>query len=208
MLGPPWHPAPPAYMLHGRRLAIATPSTVALAKSLLVAEKKPILGAVSVILDLSVDRGAVLELLVDPDQPATSQKLVEEVADMLVLHCTGWNRWVLERLWRASFDAWPMIGGRLLADGVDPADMPISQASAALYATWQAIHRHNPDGWKKWTDKLFRDPPRQVRRMVERANAEQAEADFAAVQAMMGTAATSPDTSSEDTPPSDKLDGR
>ena len=193
-------------MLHGRRFAVATPSTVTLAKSLIVAEKKPILGAVSVILDLTVDRGLLFEVLLDPGMPPTSQRLVEEVADDLVLHCTGWNRWVLERLWRKSFDAWPMVGGRLLADGVDPAALPISQASSALYATWMAVHRQNADGWKKWASELFREPPRQVRRQVERANAEQAAADFAAVQAMMGAIDTTR-TPPGDASSSDKVDG-
>lgn len=190
MLGPPWHKAPPAYSLHGRRLRTATPSTVALAQALQV--ERPILGAVSVLLELTDDRGLLMELLLDPGRPRVDRRLIDEVADDVMLACTGWHRWTAQRLWERTLGAWPMIGGRLLADGVDVAELPFSQASAAVYATWLDAYRRAPDEWRKWQDGLFREPPRKIRRDIERASAQQAEEDFAAMQAMMAQSDPTP----------------
>ncbi|MFT4086129.1 MAG: hypothetical protein QM658_03090 [Gordonia sp. (in: high G+C Gram-positive bacteria)] len=191
MLGPPWEPAPSAWSLHGRRLATAPPDTVRFTRALQIAERRPILGAVNVCLEVTAlqDRVDLMGLLLDPARPPVSRRQIDRIADDLCLHVTGWQRWILERLWRNTFEAWPLVGGRLLADGVDVAAMPVAAASAAVFATWRHRFEHDGDAWRKWSDALVREPPRKIRRDIEESAAGQAEADFAAAQALMQDAA-------------------
>lgn len=186
MLGPPWRPAPAAWSLDGARLALITPPTPGLVRALLLADDDPVLGAVSILTEVTApsDRGKLMRALLDPEAPPLRGRTVALIADDLVYAVTGWRRWTLARLWAHTLGGWSIIGGRLIAAGVDVAALPIPDASAAVYATWHQLYR-DPDAWQRFDDGLQREPARHVRRVIEEQDAAQAEAAFAAAQAMV-----------------------
>ena len=197
MYGPPWRHTAPAWALDGQRYGLVVPDTVRFTRALQVAEHNPVVGAVNIALAVTAptDTVRLMGRLLDIEGPRLTRHVIDRVADDLTMEVTGWRRWTLQRLWDQTFDAWPLIGGRLIAAGVDIADLSVGDASAALYSTWAHLYSQAPEAWKKMSDALHRAPPRHLQRTIEESSEEDVEADFEAVQsfaAVQGGEATPP----------------
>lgn len=192
MLGPPWRPAPAAWSLDGVRYPTREPGVVEFARALQVElggehGREPILGAIHVILSVTAEshHPALFRRILHPDAPPLTRYRMEIIADDLTERVTGWTRWSLQRIWNQTMGSWALIDGRLQARGVDMTTLSFTQATHAAYATLADLYIQDKDAWKKWSDDLYRLPPRQVEREIREQSAREAQEQFEQAQALL-----------------------
>ena len=174
----------PAIRVDGRVLQVAAPDRTAaelapllLWDDLIVDNPLPYLFA---SLPRAQDRIWVAGRILDRRRPLTVAVL-HRITDALVHDHTRWRRWEAKFLWTSAYGMWHEVDGDLQARGVNIADMPLGQATNAIFGTLRGWYQQRESkDYEQFQRDLKRKPPRVVRAEIEDATdddfAEDAEA--------------------------------
>lgn len=187
--GPPWFDASPGLVIDGRVMRVREPSTPELVRALLVpptAYADPSgLAVVLACLPAEADRAFVFGRTIGDEAEALTLTQLQFIADELVemYGGGGLKRWSIEHLWRRTMEAWPFADGELQMAGIDVLSMPFSRATAAVWAMWRRVLRHNEQEMERLTREMEKPPMRVIE-----AEEELPDTGFLAVEAMWGKA--------------------
>ncbi|WP_353107835.1 hypothetical protein [Gordonia sp. (in: high G+C Gram-positive bacteria)] len=167
-LAAPWIIGPALWALDGHPMRVHQPTTAGLVRVLLSGGKDhdPVSGLWTTIECTDPrDHPCIIEHIYSGDLMLTT---LEDIADALVEHITGWKRWEALHVWEHTMGAWPAIDGDLLGNGVDIASLPPGRATNAVYAWWRRLLGRDEKAWKKFEKDMRHEPRRVIKREADK----------------------------------------
>lgn len=162
MLGPDW------WALDGQRMRVAVPSTPVLVRLLLSGGKRNSDAAGLWVTFGLTDPRDVSTIIAGIYNGSVTIDDLQDIADALVLHLTGWNRWEAEHVWKFTIGTWEAVDGDLLSAGVDLSTLAPGRATNAAYSWWRRLYANDEKAWKKFEKEMRHEPRRVIRREAEK----------------------------------------
>lgn len=161
-LGAPWVRSPDWWSLDGTPIRVHVPETTSLVMALSLPDDRGAGLWTTLALTDELDQWKVVSAVIDAG-PAID-RILDDVADLLVEKITGWKRWEAAHVWQQTLGAWSIIDGDLTAQGVNITSLSITRATNTAFSWWRRNLGRDEQAWKKW----LRDMEREPRRIIER----------------------------------------